>query len=426
MLTPPSKIVTVTPKVENGKDALGLKNEEDAPMLSPPEATSNTPSVDADETMNLIGKLDGTVAVHDNSSISLPSVDDEDDFSSDEKADEKKEGKKADEVDEEKNEEVIQNAEVAAETTTTTTMTRMKSMKKGVKKVFKLNPLSKLSSVKNKITTKLSREPSVGSVSISQSLSQTASHTPPNGQSPLKQPSRLNALDASKLSSRSGSVTSTHSHSQSQSQTHSGSRSVSQTESFVSRTNSKFGAVSSINSESEYITPRSRESQSSFNSLASTEWDSKNMKQWSKAKTKQVLFRCTRHGRYKEVRNMLEKGINPNTIDEYGNTILLVAAQNGSKRLVKTALRYNGNIDHQNYRGNTAAHYAFAYGYQTLAEYILSKGADDRLKNELGLRCYQGISTVQTGVKIKGSDYEKEQLSSPKLQSIKKQHRKTD
>merc|ERR1712013_408107 len=103
---------------------------------------------------------------------------------------------------------------------------------------------------------------------------------------------------------------------------------------------------------------------------------------------------------YKEVRNMLEKGINPNTIDEYGNT------------------------DHQNYRGDTAAHYAFAYGYKLLAEYILSKGADDRLKNELGLRCYQGISTCKTGVK-KGSGNEKK--SPPTLQSIsKKHHHKAD
>merc|ERR1719334_1610654 len=402
MMTPESKIVAVTPKKKEEEEA---EEAPDLSVLSPPEASANPlSSVDASETLNLISKLDGNDADEDES-ISLP--DDEDDFSSDEE-----EEKKADTV----------------KSSSMSPLARMKTMTKGVKKVFKLNPLSKLSSVKNKVSAKLSREPSVASVSISQSLSQTGSHTPPNGtpqHSPCK-PSRLNAPDTSKLSSRSGSMTSTHSHSASHSGGHSGSGSVSQTESFVSRTNSNVISVSSINSESAYITPRSRESQSSFNSLTSTEWDSKNMKQWGKAKTKQVLFRCTRHGRYKEVRNMLEKGINPNTTDEYGNTILLVAAQNGSKRLVKTALRYNGNIDHQNYRGNTAAHYAFAYGYQTLAEYILSKGADDRLKNELGLRCYQGISTVRTGVKIKGSDNEKEQLSSPKLQSIKKQHRKTD
>ena len=101
---------------------------------------------------------------------------------------------------------------------------------------------------------------------------------------------------------------------------------------------------------------------------------------------------------------MLEKGVNPNMTDEYGNTILIVAAQNGSKRMVKTALRFSANINQQNYRGNTATHYAFAYGYKTLAEYILSKGADDRLRNELGLPCYQGISNVDNGVRKGGRE----------------------
>ena len=88
-----------------------------------------------------------------------------------------------------------------------------------------------------------------------------------------------------------------------------------------------------------------------------------------------------------------------------------MAAQNGSKRLVKTALRFSANINHQNYRGNTATHYAFAYGYRTLAEYILSKGADDRLTNELGLRCYQGISNVENGVR-KGNSKNNKSASS--------------
>ncbi len=66
---------------------------------------------------------------------------------------------------------------------------------------------------------------------------------------------------------------------------------------------------------------------------------------------------------YKDVKKMLESGINPNITDRFGNTILLIAAQNGSKKLVKTALRYNGNINHRiNYKG-TATHYAFAFGY---------------------------------------------------------------
>eukprot|EP01084_Bolivina_argentea_P187142 322424_1 len=231
------------------------------------------------------------------------------------------------------------------------------------KRTFKLNPLNKLntSSVKPKIGIKRS-------ISISRSLSQSGTHTPPgvSPTEPSKMQRNLPSIDTSTLSSLNNSEIANGS----------GTGSC------------RSNLISSINSQSDYVTPRSN---GSISSLSSMEWDSKNMKRWNKEKTKKVLFRCTRHGRYKEVRNMLEKGINPNTIDEYGNTILLVAAQNGSKRLVKTALRYNANIDHQNHRGNTAAHYAFAYGYKLLGEYILSKGADDRVKNEFGLTCYEGI-----------------------------------
>ena len=37
-------------------------------------------------------------------------------------------------------------------------------------------------------------------------------------------------------------------------------------------------------------------------------------------------------------------------------------------------------------------HYAYAYGFEDLAEYLKSKGADDRPKNADGLTCYEGLS----------------------------------
>ena len=39
-------------------------------------------------------------------------------------------------------------------------------------------------------------------------------------------------------------------------------------------------------------------------------------------------------------------------------------------------------------------HYAYAYGFEDLAEYLKSKGADDRPKNADGLTCYEGLSMV--------------------------------
>ena len=42
-------------------------------------------------------------------------------------------------------------------------------------------------------------------------------------------------------------------------------------------------------------------------------------------------------------------------------------------------------------RGNTALHYAYAYKFETLGEYLLSKGADDSITNAEGLTCYEGL-----------------------------------
>ena len=78
--------------------------------------------------------------------------------------------------------------------------------------------------------------------------------------------------------------------------------------------------------------------------------------------------------------------------DSKGNTLLLAAAQNGNKRIAKLALRKGANINLQNLTGQTALHFAFAYGYEDLGNYLISKGADDSLTNAEGLTCYEGLS----------------------------------
>ena len=42
--------------------------------------------------------------------------------------------------------------------------------------------------------------------------------------------------------------------------------------------------------------------------------------------------------------------------------------------------------------GQTVLHYAYSYGFQELAEYLMEKGADDSLVNADGLTCYEGLS----------------------------------
>lgn len=79
--------------------------------------------------------------------------------------------------------------------------------------------------------------------------------------------------------------------------------------------------------------------------------------------------------------------------DEKGNTVLHIAAQNGSKRLVKLCLRRGASLNKQNLKGQTALHFAFAYGYNKLGEYLIRKGASDDVLNMDGLTCYEGLAS---------------------------------
>ena len=71
----------------------------------------------------------------------------------------------------------------------------------------------------------------------------------------------------------------------------------------------------------------------------------------------------------------------------------MVAAQNGNKRISKLALRRGANINEVNLQGQTVLHYCFAYGFEDLATYFLSKGSDDSLMNVDGLTCYEGLNS---------------------------------
>ena len=89
------------------------------------------------------------------------------------------------------------------------------------------------------------------------------------------------------------------------------------------------------------------------------------------------VFSLARHNRFEEVERILTRGVPPDARDDCGNTILIIACQNGHKRIAKVALRRGADIDARNYQGHTALHYCLAYGYETtLGAYLITKGAD--------------------------------------------------
>jgi len=107
------------------------------------------------------------------------------------------------------------------------------------------------------------------------------------------------------------------------------------------------------------------------------------------------LSSFTRHSKYAEIEDAMNQpdfNMPIDYQDDAGNTLLLVAAQNGQKRVAKLLLRRGAGINKQNLAGQSVLHYAQGYGFEDLFEYFMSKGADDSLKNADNLTCYEGLS----------------------------------
>ncbi|KAF0756523.1 hypothetical protein AaE_004598 [Aphanomyces astaci] len=106
---------------------------------------------------------------------------------------------------------------------------------------------------------------------------------------------------------------------------------------------------------------------------------------------KAVLY--TRNNNIKELENMLDQGVNINARDENGNTLFILACQQGNKNMCKFLMRRRCELDSQNFRGNTGLHYCYEYKWTDLATYLKDKGAKDDIPNAEGLMCYEGISS---------------------------------
>lgn len=83
-----------------------------------------------------------------------------------------------------------------------------------------------------------------------------------------------------------------------------------------------------------------------------------------------------------------------NSADQHGNTLLIVACQNGHQGIATLLLRKGANPNHQNRAGCTALHYAMEYGFYDLGAWLADPskgGAADDIVNKAGLSPYDGI-----------------------------------
>ncbi len=88
---------------------------------------------------------------------------------------------------------------------------------------------------------------------------------------------------------------------------------------------------------------------------------------------------------------MFSSGIPADTADERGNTAMSLACQTGNKKMAKLCLRWGAKVNQQNLQGQTPLHFCFAYHYDELGAYLISKGADDTMLNYFGWTCYEGL-----------------------------------
>ena len=90
-------------------------------------------------------------------------------------------------------------------------------------------------------------------------------------------------------------------------------------------------------------------------------------------------------------------GVDPNSKDKHGNTVLIVGAQNGNKSIVKLALRHGALLNMSNCMGNSALHFASEFSYTKVRDYLIKKGANTTITNLRGYTAIEG-----TGRKLQG------------------------
>lgn len=84
-----------------------------------------------------------------------------------------------------------------------------------------------------------------------------------------------------------------------------------------------------------------------------------------------------------------------NKTDEYGNTMLHIAAQNGNVKIAELLIEKGCNPNHQNKQGNTPGHFAIAYKFYDFATWFFDDdggGGNDLISNSSGLGAYDGIA----------------------------------
>jgi uncharacterized protein len=87
----------------------------------------------------------------------------------------------------------------------------------------------------------------------------------------------------------------------------------------------------------------------------------------------------------------IRSGYPIDAVDERGNTLFIVACQNGQRKIAQLAVDSGADMNKQNIGGNTGLHFLYAFGYRDIASYFESRGASTSITNKLGKVPSDGI-----------------------------------
>jgi ankyrin repeat protein len=89
-----------------------------------------------------------------------------------------------------------------------------------------------------------------------------------------------------------------------------------------------------------------------------------------------MLFMALNSGNLAETRLLLDRGVDANTRDEKGSTALHISSDNGYLELVRLLLQYGAEVDSRDNHGSTPLHLASAKGDHRVVSLLMEHGAD--------------------------------------------------
>lgn len=115
---------------------------------------------------------------------------------------------------------------------------------------------------------------------------------------------------------------------------------------------------------------------------------------------------AVREDRSDIVLDFLQRGLDPNTVDGAGNTLLMIAAANGNDKLIESLLRINSNYLIRNKYGDTALALAALNGHRDIVLRLLEAGAptDTPGWNALHYAVFNGHTDIVRDLIAKGAN----------------------